>query len=103
MELVETGLITIKPRQMNLKEKGSFRLTRDVMRIGHAASAGDPKAFESMLDVIVAHSEIEAPEGGDVRELLLDELSMEEAKEIVRFISGVGAVSPTNGGRAEAG
>ena len=25
MELVETGLITIKPRQMNLKEKGSFR------------------------------------------------------------------------------
>lgn len=103
MELLETGVITIKPRQMDLKAKGSFRLTRDVMRIGHAAAAGNPDAFESMLDVIIANSEIETPEGSDVRELLLDEISMDEAKEIVRFISGVGAVSPTSGGRSEAG
>lgn len=105
MEILETGVVTIRPQRMDLSKKGSFRATRDIMRVGHAASAGDPKAFEAMLDVIIANSEIEVAEGakGDMREMLLDELSMNEAKELIAYIGGRGAVSPTNGGPSVAG
>lgn len=113
MEILETGVVTIRPHKMDLHKKGSFRTTRDIMKVGNAAMTGDPAAFEAMLNVIIANSEIEAPTeikdaagkvtAVDLRELLLDELSMEEAKDILGFISGRGAVSPTNGALSEAG
>lgn len=99
MEQLDTGVIRIKPRRIDTKAKGSLRMARDMSRIGHAALAGDPEAFDQMIDLIIKHSEVEAPGVADIHEALLDELSIDNVQAIMEAITGKGAtVPPPNGG-----
>jgi hypothetical protein len=80
--------------------RGSFRLAREVNQaIANAQRIGNWQAIDKLLDIIMAHSEIEAPAGVDVREALAD-YPMKDIVEMVIQIGGgrVTGVPPTNGG-----
>lgn len=96
-ESIVTGNIVISPRPIDTGKKGSMRKMRDVLRIGEAAKRGESAAIDKIIDFIIENSDIKAPQGIDIHEALLDELSRDELLAILNRIKGSEPVSPTNG------
>lgn len=94
---VSTGVLKITPKPIDMNAKGSLRKMRDILRTAEAAKRGESASIDRMVDIIVENSEIEAPEGVDVHEALLDELTPEEFNAILKRLRGGDAVFPTNG------
>lgn len=95
---VSTGVLTIRPKPIDMTAKGSLRKMRDILRVGEAAKRGESSAIDQMIDIIVKNSDIDAPDGVDVHETLLDELTREEFDDIMKKLRGGEAIFPTKGG-----
>lgn len=90
-------VITIKP--IDMAARGSFRMSRDINHlIADAQRLGNWQAHDRLIDAIIEHSEIEAPEGVDVREVLMDYSVREILDLVLQIAGGRAAVPPQNGG-----
>lgn len=97
---VSTGVLTIRPKPIDITAKGSLRKMRDILRAAEAAKQGEATSIDQMVNIIVENSEITGAEGLDkvaLHELLLDEISTDDMKAIMKIIRGADPVSPTNG------
>lgn len=101
--------LTIKPRTIDIKGKGSLRVARQITSIGYAAKTGDPTSFDEMVKIIIQYSDIlidgQKPDPAvNLYEVLYDELPLEEAQNLLKTIAGRGnTVSPTKGNSSKIG
>lgn len=87
--------ILIKPAGRD--KPGYLRRVQKRMAIEQRMSAGDPSAVDDMLNFVIESADsIDAPDGVDVKEALLD-LSKEEFEAVFRAAGGADEVDPQSG------
>jgi hypothetical protein len=89
------NVTTLKVKPIPRDKPGHLLRERRYMQIAQRLQTGDPAAIDEWIKFLVTEHEIEAPEGVNVTETILN-LSRDEFEGLVKAVNASKGVDPTS-------